>query len=241
MILLMPLETEAIAHLERLLTQARSFASVDELRRNRAVVSEFKELGFATPVDFLRLVTAAPVKKLHPLDLAVLRTVSHEPATCRRLRGSHLEDHILHLIDYLPIRQRISRHLILEMNHHRDFPEERVWMGAHPLIAALESGLIKVRRIASVRHYLKLVDTARELLKTEAYRFQVPSFEPPQGWNWFTTGADFTRLANYSPDEWMQTVEAHHQSTNCRDAYLLRDPEGQGWILYRLPCKADKT
>jgi hypothetical protein len=237
----MPLEIEAIAQLEHLLARARSAASVDELRCNRSICSELEALGIATPVDFLRLVSAAPAAERSSMDLAVLRTVSHEPATCRRLRGSYLGEHLLHLISHQPIRQRISRRLVLEMNHLRDFQEGRVWMGADPLVAALENGLIKVRRIASVRHYLKLVDTARRLLKTEAYRFPVPSFSPPQGWNWFATGSDFELLANYSPDNYIHTVEAHHQSTNCRDAYLLRDPEGRGWILYRLPCKANKT
>jgi hypothetical protein len=237
----MPLETEAIAQLERLLARARSAASVDELRRNRPVCSGLEALGIATPVDFLRLVSAAPAAERSSMDLAVLRTVSHEPATCRRLRGSWLGEHLLHLISHPPIRQRISRRLVLEMNHLRDFQEERVWMGADPLAAALENGLIKVRRIASVRHYLRLADTARRLLKTEAYRFPAPPFALQQGWNWFATGADFKRLADYAPDNLMQAAESHHQSTSQGDAYLLRDPENRGWVIYRLVPNPKET
>jgi hypothetical protein len=120
------------------------------------------------------------------------------------------------------------------MNEHPFAGDESVWAAGDPVVAAIESGLVNVRRITSVRHYLALAAVSRERVASEAYRFPPPPFPLSKGWTWFTSGADFKSLANYSPSEVLHHTEFHHDTARRGTSFLLRDQSGHCWEMIRL-------
>lgn len=228
-------DTNAIDVLERVLTEARTASSVADLRRNGSMRSSLKALRFAAPVDFLRVLMASRPRLYFLSDVAALRTISHDRQFCRKLQGSFLGEHLLYLLSHERIRRSVTRRFVQEMNHHPVSDQQAIWMAAEPVVAAMETGLVPVTRISSVRHYLDLAEVARHRLNSTAYRFPAPPFPLPDGWRWFGSGADFRSLADYSPSELLHQVEFHHHSLIRGSSFLLRDSVGCGWNLYRLP------
>ena len=228
-------DTNATDILERVLTEARTASSVFDLRRNGSMRSSLKALGFAAPVEFLRVLMANRPRLYFPSDVAALRTISRDRQFCRKLQGSFLGEHLLYLLSHELIRRSVTRRFVQEMNHHPVSDQQAIWMAAEPVVAAIETGLVLVTRISSVRHYLDLAETARNRLNSTEYRFPTPPFPLPDGWRWFESGADFRSLADYSPSELLHQVEFHHRSVNRGGCFLLCDPGGYSWNLYRLP------
>jgi hypothetical protein len=228
-------DTNATDILERVLTEARTANGVSDLHRTGSMRSSLKALGFAAPVDFLRVLMASRPRLYFPSDVAALSAISHDRQVCRKLQGSFLGEHLLYLLSHELIRRSVTRRFLREMNHCPVSDQQAIWMAAKPVVAAMETGLVPVTRISSVQHYLELAEVARHQLNSTAYRFPAPPFPLPDGWRWFESGADFRSLADYSPSELLHQMEFHHHSVIRGSSFLLRDPAGCGWNLYRLP------
>jgi hypothetical protein len=229
-------DTNAIDVLECVLTEARTASSAPDLRCNGSMRSSLKALGFGVPVDFLRVLMASRPRMYFASDVAALRIISHDRQFCRKLQGSFLGEHLLYLLSHELIRRNVTRRFLQEMNHHPVSDQQAIWMAAKPVVAAMETGLVSVTRISSVRHYLDLAEVARHRLNSTAYRFPAPPFPLPDGWRWFESGADFRSLADYLPSELLHQMEFHHHSVIRGRSFLLRDPVGFGWQLHRLPA-----
>lgn len=231
-------EPSDVLQLESLQAKVRAVTSIDALTRDLGLLRGLRELGFATPPIFLRLLRVQAARHLSNIDFDALRALSHEPQNCRFLLRSRLGSLMLHMASFPAIRCRLSTRLVLEMNHVRDFQEEEIWRGAFPIVAAIDQNLIQVRRFASVQHYLRTARKARRLINSAAYHFPPGPFELPPDWKWLESGADVQMLTNLSKLMMDTTVEFNHSSARERTSYLLRGPDGTGWVLCRMSAGA---
>ena len=141
---------------------------------------------------------------------------------------------MLYLLSHEAIRCKVTRRFLLEMNHLPASKEEATWMAVDPLLAAMESGLVRITRFATLGHYLKLARLARKRINSSAFRLPPPPFALPEGWSWFKTGADFKTLTDHSLADVVRRMESHCIEGRF-ESFLLRDPTGHGWKMLRLP------
>lgn len=228
--------SDASAILERLLRRSKRAASVAELRSEPAVRADLKALGVTCATDFLRVMKTAKRETWFLADVATMQEIAKNSRLSKHVAGCALSDQLLHLLSFASLRARVTRRFLHEFDQ---MPMEQAfdaYFGADALDAAIESNLIAVRRLMSVGQFVRLVNEARSILDTEAYRFPQPrGFSLPQGWRWFESGADFKTLVDYSPEYCLHKVEDCHCSVTRGDLFFLRDDHGHAWQLRRLP------
>ncbi|MCC6415477.1 MAG: hypothetical protein IT582_06185 [Opitutaceae bacterium] len=230
-------EEAVVRLLEGLMTEVRAIKDETALRENLSVRLGLRSLGFAVNIDFLRVLCASEPRELWSNEPEVLRQISHDRRLCRMLQGSLLHRSLLTLLARGPIRRTVTRRFIVEMNHPtvaienslRDFGFECA------VGAALETGLLKVKRIKSMEHYLQLGRQARRVLNTVVYRYLPGPFALPEGWRWFESGEDFRQLEDYPTFSGFHNVEEHHAAVRQGRMFLLRDNKGVGWMMWRMP------
>ena len=223
----------AIAALERALALGGRAASLRELLESPDVLAALTENGFVVHVDFLRVLAHAKPRSCCPNDVSVLQAVSYDRNLCAKLVGDELGDELLLLLAHTAIRTRVTRRFLLEVRHYNPSEDACLWSAAHALVAAIESELVKVSRLTSIAQFLKLAGIARQHLRSSAYQLPPPPFALPEGWTWFSTGADFGDH-DESPGS-LGTVELEHAAISVGHSFFLSDPTGACWHLHRNP------
>lgn len=230
-------EESAVSRLEGVMTEVRAMKDEAALRANLSVRLGLQSLGFAVHMDFLRVLHSCGPRELWSNEPEVLHQISHDRRLCRILQGSLLPRSLLMLLAREPIRRAVTRRFVLEMNHPTAAMENslRDYGFECAVEAALETGLLKVKRIKSMEHYLQLGQQARRVLNTAVYRYLPGPFALPEGWRWFESGDDFQQLADYPAFSGLHNVEEHHAAVRQGRMFLLRDEMGVGWMMWRMP------
>lgn len=219
------------------MTEVRAMRDEVALKKNQSVRLGLQSLGFAVQMDFLRVLRSSHPRELWSNEPEVLRQISHDRRLCRMLQGSLLDRSLLMLLAREPIRRAVTRRFVLEMNHPTAAMENslRDYGFECAVEAVLETGLLKVKRIQSMEHYLQMGQQARRVLNSAAYRYPAGPFALPDGWRWFESGEDFQQLADYPAFSGVHNVEEHHGAVRLGRMFLLRDAKGEGWMMWRMP------
>lgn len=223
----------AIAALERALALGGRASSLRDLLENPHVLAALGENGFIVHVDFVRVLAHGKPRSCCPNDVSVLQAVSYDRNLCAKLVGDELGDELLLLLAHTAIRTRVTRRFLLEFRDYNPSEDACLWSAAHALVAAIESELVKVSHLTSIAQFLKLAGIARQQLRSSAYQLPPPPFALPEGWTWFSTGADFADQDG-SPGS-LGTVELEHAAISVGHSFFLRDPTGACWHLHRNP------
>ena len=229
------MDAAIVSALERIIADLQDPDAPPSPRRDRQLLARLKALDFGIGKPFLKLLSKCQMRSLFHFDLTALRVISRDRKLCAMLYDCTLSEHLLFVLSHDEIRCRVTARFVQETDHVSAAREEALWMGVQPLIAGLDCGLVKTPSIRSLAHYLRLVKVARIRLNSAECRLPPPPFALPEGWTWFTSGADFKNIPHHADRKSLYTAEFHYRGILRKSAYLLKDPGGDCWNLMRLP------